>query len=86
VSDPAGRRPRRQLPALGDDVGTTLRAADYHLVGQGYGGEGILVRRSDEVADALRRGRARALAAAGRPVVVNVLLARSGFRQGSMSM
>jgi len=75
---------REQVPALGDGVGTALRATDYHLVAQGYGGEGIVVRRPAEVTDALRR--AQTLAAAGRPVLVNVLLAPSGFRKGSLSM
>jgi thiamine pyrophosphate-dependent acetolactate synthase large subunit-like protein len=75
---------REQVPALGDDVGTTLRAADYHLVAQGYGGQGILVSAPADVAAALRQ--ARALAAAGSPVLVNVLLDRSDFRQGSISM
>jgi len=75
---------REQVPALGDAVGTALRAADYHTVARGYGGEGILVRDAAEVEGELRR--ARALAAAGRPVLVNVLLDRSDFRRGSMAM
>jgi len=75
---------REQVPALRDDVGTVLRATDYDLVARGYGGEGIAVRRPTEVTDALRR--AQALAAAGRPVLVNVLLAPSEFRKGSLSM
>jgi acetolactate synthase-1/2/3 large subunit len=75
---------REQVPALRDAVGTALRTTDYHLVAQGYGGEGILVRRPAEVADALRR--AQTLAAAGHPVLVNVLLAPSEFRKGSLSM
>jgi acetolactate synthase-1/2/3 large subunit len=75
---------RDQVSALGDDVGTTLHASDYHLVAQGYGGEGLLVRRADGLPEALHR--ARTLAAAGRPVLVNVLLARSAFRQGAIAM
>ncbi len=75
---------REQVPALGDDVATALRATDYHTVAQGYGGEGILVRRTAEVEDGLRR--AQALAATGRPVLVNALLDPSDFRRGSVSM
>jgi len=75
---------REQVSALGDDVATVLRASDYHVAAEGYGGEGILVRRDDEIADALTR--ARAAAASGRAVLVNVLLDRSEFRRGSISM
>jgi acetolactate synthase-1/2/3 large subunit len=75
---------RDQVATLGDDVATALRAADYHVVARGYGGEGILVRRAADVDDALRR--ARSTAAHGRPVLVNVLLDQSDFRQGSISM
>jgi len=79
-----GQIARDQVPALGDDVGTALRAADYDLVARGYGAEGVVVRRPAEVADALRH--AQAVAAAGRPVLVNVLLDRSDFRRGSITM
>jgi len=75
---------REQVSALGDDVATVLRATDYHVVAEGYGGEGILVRRDDEIVDALTR--ARTAAASGRAVLVNVLLDRSEFRRGSISM
>jgi acetolactate synthase-1/2/3 large subunit len=75
---------RDQRELLGDDVGTVLRRSDYHLVAEGYGAAGILVRRSDEVRPALER--AQREARAGRPVLVNVWLDRTEFRKGAVSI
>jgi acetolactate synthase-1/2/3 large subunit len=75
---------REQVKMLGDDVGTVLARTDYHAVAAGFGAEGILVRRMDEVPDALAR--ARALARSGKPVLVNVWLDKTEFREGSLSM
>jgi len=75
---------REQVKMLKDDVGTVLARTAYHEVARGFGAEGIEVRRADEVEAALAR--ARAFAAAGRPVLVNVWLDRTDFREGSISM
>jgi len=75
---------REQVKMLHDDVGTVLARTDYHTVAQGFGAEGILVRTQEEVPAALAR--ARALAASGRPVLVNVWLDKTEFREGSLSM
>jgi acetolactate synthase-1/2/3 large subunit len=75
---------REQVKMLHDDVGTVLARTAYHEVARGFGAEGIEVRRMDEVDDAL--GRARALAASGRPVLLNVWLDKTDFREGSISM
>ncbi|HET9821290.1 MAG TPA: thiamine pyrophosphate-binding protein, partial [Burkholderiaceae bacterium] len=61
---------REQVKMLGDDVGTVLARTDYHRVAEGFGAAGLKVTRDDEVAGALAQ--ARALAQAGRPVLVNV--------------
>ena len=79
-----GQIARDQVKILGDDVGTVLRKTAYHSVAEGYGGVGLLLddpRRIDEVLD-----RAIEIARAGKPVVVNVHLARSEFREGSISI
>lgn len=75
---------REQVKLLGDDVGTVLARTAYHEVARGFGAEGLEIRRSDEIDGVL--GRARELAAAGRPVLVNVWLDRTDFREGSISM
>lgn len=75
---------REQVKMLKDDVATVLARTAYHEVARGFGAEGLLVTRMDEVDAALQR--ARALARAGRPVLVNVWLDATQFREGSLSM
>jgi len=75
---------REQIKMLGDDVGTVLARTDYDRVVEGLGAEGIQVRTQAELPAALAR--AQELARAGRPVLINVWLEPSGFREGSISM
>jgi thiamine pyrophosphate-dependent acetolactate synthase large subunit-like protein len=75
---------REQVKMLGDDVATVLARTAYHDVAAGFGAEGILVRSDAEVPQALAR--ARAIARSGKPVLVNVWLERTDFREGSISM
>jgi acetolactate synthase-1/2/3 large subunit len=75
---------REQVKMLKDDVATVLARSAYHEVAAGFGAEGILVRTAAEVPEALAR--ARAFAKAGRPVLVNVWLDKTDFREGSISM
>jgi acetolactate synthase-1/2/3 large subunit len=75
---------REQVAMLGDGVGTVLRRTAYHEVARGFGAEGLEVRTDVEVGPALEK--ARAFAAAGRPVLVNVWLDKTPFREGSISM
>jgi acetolactate synthase-1/2/3 large subunit len=65
-------------------VSTVLARSDYHKVAEGFGAAGILVTRNDEVAAALEH--ARSLARSGKPVLVNVWLDKTDFREGSISM
>jgi acetolactate synthase-1/2/3 large subunit len=53
-------------------------------VGQGYGAVGLLLddpAQTDQTLD-----EAKALAAAGKPVVINVHIAATDFRKGSISV
>ncbi len=75
---------REQVKMLNDDVGTVLARSDYHAVAQGLGAAGLVVRNMGEVEPALRE--AREIARSGRPVLVNVWLDRTDFREGSISM
>lgn len=75
---------RDQLTILGSDVGTTLLRTAYHTVAEGYGGKGLLLTdpaKVDEVLD-----EAKAIARSGRPVCINVHLAKTDFREGSISI
>jgi thiamine pyrophosphate-dependent acetolactate synthase large subunit-like protein len=75
---------REQVEILKDDVGTVLARTDYHKVAEGYGGRGLLLTRGEDIPavleDAVRTARA------GTPVLINVHLARTEFRKGSISM
>jgi len=75
---------REQVKLLQDDVGTRLRHSDYHLVAEALGAKGFLVESQAQVKDVLLQ--ARQAAAAGHPVLINVLLGSSSFREGSISM
>ncbi|MCP5162943.1 MAG: thiamine pyrophosphate-binding protein [Hahellaceae bacterium] len=75
---------RDQVELLGDDVGVMLRQSDYHKVAQGYGGEGLLLAKQEDIVPVLEK--AQRLARKGKAVVVNVLLAASDFRKGSISV
>jgi acetolactate synthase-1/2/3 large subunit len=75
---------REQVKMLGDDVGTALARTAYDEVARGFGAEGMAVRCAGEVDAALAWAQARARE--GRPVLLNVLLDRGEFREGSVSM
>jgi acetolactate synthase-1/2/3 large subunit len=75
---------REQVPALGDAVGTELAPTDYHRVAEALGGRGLKIERAEEILPAFEQ--ARAWARDGQPVLVNARLARSDFRQGSISL
>ena len=75
---------REQVKMLHDDVGTVLARTAYHEVAAGFGAEGILVRTMAEVQPALER--ARIVASLGKPVLINVWLDKTEFRDGSISM
>ncbi len=75
---------REQVKLLHDDVGTVLARTDYHRVAEGFGAAGLVVKRTGEVPAVLAQ--ARQIARSGRPVLVNVWLDRTDFREGSISM
>ncbi len=75
---------REQVELLGDDVGVTLARSDYHEVAAAFGAEGLILKRNADIPDVLSR--ARAAAKSGRPVLINVWLEQTAFREGSISM
>jgi acetolactate synthase-1/2/3 large subunit len=75
---------REQVPMLGTDVGTVLRRTAYHEVAQGYGAVGLLLNDPARIDATLDE--AKALAASGKPVVINAHIARTDFRKGSISV
>lgn len=75
---------RDQVELLGDDVGTTLLRTPYHTVAEGYGGVGLLLTDASKVDETIDE--AKRLSKEGKPVLVNVHLAASDFRKGSISI
>jgi acetolactate synthase-1/2/3 large subunit len=75
---------REQVKMLNTDVGTVLRHTDYHLAAEGLGAKGLLLDRPENIQAVLSE--AKAVAASGRPVLINALLGSSSFRDGSISM
>ena len=75
---------REQVKMLKDDVATVLARTDYHRVAEGFGAAGLCVQRTEQVLPALRE--ARRLAQEGRPVLLNLWLEKTAFREGSLSM
>ena len=75
---------RDQVKYLGDDVATTLKYNDYHKVAKGYGAEGLLVNDPEDVSRILNE--AKNICKKGKPVLVNALIGKNDFREGSISM
>lgn len=75
---------RDQKTLLGDLVGTELLRTAYHTVAEGYGGKGILLTDPSKIDEVLDE--AKKLASEGIAVCINVHLAESDFREGSISI
>ncbi|MGD8291595.1 MAG: thiamine pyrophosphate-binding protein [Desulfobacterales bacterium] len=75
---------RDQRTILGDDVATTLRRTDYHLVAEGYGGKGFVLDKEEDIDRVF--GEARQAVRSGQPVLINALIGKTDFRKGSISM
>ncbi|MEZ4629945.1 MAG: thiamine pyrophosphate-binding protein [Deinococcales bacterium] len=75
---------REQVEILGTALGTELKQNNYHEVAQGYGAVGLCVSQKEQLDSALIE--AKRLAKEGKSVVINVMLGKSDFRKGSISM
>jgi acetolactate synthase-1/2/3 large subunit len=75
---------RDQVAILGDAVGTELARTSYEKAAEGLGGRGLLLDRPVAIAATLTA--AKGHARQGVPVLVNVRLAASEFRKGSISI
>lgn len=78
---------------LGDNVACPLDYIAYDKVAEGYGGAGFLVgppaglgadAGNEAVKDAIKR--AQKAAAGGTPALLNVLIGKTSFRDGSISV
>ncbi|CAM9861217.1 unnamed protein product [Lampetra planeri] len=77
---------REQVPMLGSNVACGLAFTDYHVVGDGLGARGFLLGKEkesqiDEVIKA-----AQAESKQGRSSLINTLIGKTNFREGSISV
>ncbi|MCE9596941.1 MAG: thiamine pyrophosphate-binding protein [Spirochaetia bacterium] len=75
---------RDQIAILKKDTACMLARSNYHQVAEALGAKGFLVKRPSEVQRAILA--ARKVARSGKPSLVNVMIDRSDFRKGSISM
>ena len=75
---------REQVPMLGTDIGTVLNRTAYHEAARGYGAAGLLLDDPGKIDATLHE--AKTIAASGKPAVINVHIARTDFRKGSISV
>ncbi len=75
---------RDQGAIFGDDVATVLRRSDYHIVAEGFGAKGFLLDQEEDCERVFKE--AKQAAKDGQPVLVNVLIGKTDFRKGSISM
>ncbi|XP_033028876.1 acetolactate synthase-like protein [Lacerta agilis] len=77
---------REQVPMLGSNVACGLDYLDYHVVAKGLGGKGFLLNREneDQMEELIRT--AQSECRQGHPVLLNVLIGKTDFREGSISV
>uniref|UniRef100_A0A673BQF7 2-hydroxyacyl-CoA lyase 2 n=1 Tax=Sphaeramia orbicularis TaxID=375764 RepID=A0A673BQF7_9TELE len=77
---------REQVPMLGSNVACGLAFTDYHVVADGFGGKGFLIGRQDEdrMSDIIKQ--AQKEAREGKATLINVLIGKTNFREGSISV
>lgn len=76
---------REQVPIFGSSVSCDLAYCDYHKAVEGLGARGILIGREDSIKDKLKEAQ-KIHDEEGLPVVANVLIGKTKFREGSISV
>lgn len=59
---------------------------DYHVVADGYGGKGFLLSDSSTPEIDATLTKAQETASGGKAVLINALIGKTDFRQGSISV
>ncbi|XP_038053221.1 2-hydroxyacyl-CoA lyase 2-like [Patiria miniata] len=77
---------RGQIPIFGTSVGCQLAFRDYEKVAEGYGGKGF--RLSEETPEQIQQvfQEAKKICKDGTPVLINCLVGKTDFRDGSISV
>ena len=78
---------REQIPMFGTSVACMLAYTEYEKVADGYGGVGIRLDRDCSKEDIVAKlHKAKEISRSGKPVLVNCLIGKSNFREGSISV
>lgn len=77
---------REQKPMLGSDVACNLAYVDYHKVVEGFGAKGMVLDAPDQQKIKEKFLQALELNSQGNSVLINTLLGKSKFREGSISV
>ena len=78
---------REQVPLFKSSVACNLSYCDYDMVARGFGGHGFKIDRQSSDADIEDvMTKAKAMAKSGTPVLINCLIGKSSFRDGSISV
>ncbi|XP_006876876.1 PREDICTED: acetolactate synthase-like protein [Chrysochloris asiatica] len=77
---------REQVPSLGSNVACGLAYTEYHKAAMGLGARGLLLSQEneDQVVQVLHE--AQQQCKDGHPVVVNILIGKTDFRDGSIAV
>jgi len=76
---------REQVPMFGSSVACDLEYCDYHKVVEGFGAAGLLVGRDDNVKEKFEEAQ-KIHDTEGKSVLANVLIGKTKFREGSISV
>lgn len=78
---------REQVPMLGSSIGCELAHTDYDRVAVGFGANGTKLVNDDDVdkLDAIEKARSD-LADSNKTTIINALIGKTKFRQGSISV
>jgi len=78
---------REQLPMLGSSIGCELAHSDYHKVAEGFGALGYLVKEDEDLDKRnILEVSKKDLNKTETTVVVNALIGKTKFREGSISV
>ena len=78
---------REQIPTFGTSVGCMLEYTSYETVADGYGGVGFKLDGDSSAKEVERTiEKAQEISRTGKPTLINCLIGKSDFREGSISV
>ncbi|KAI6649556.1 hypothetical protein LOD99_6722 [Oopsacas minuta] len=77
---------RAQVKIFKSEVACNLSFSSYELVAEGYGGVGFQMQNNDPAEIRMLLLKAKEIAKTGKPVLLNFLIGKSNFREGSLSV